>query len=81
MVQMGREYIAERGREGKTKKIGCWYEKQISGCKTAEVKLLNRTDAKEERGKSIQMRNLGKNSGVDIKRRKAGDFFVRDLYR
>jgi hypothetical protein len=58
MENMEREYIVEND-EGETKKIGC-YEKQITGAKTTQVKLLNRSDTKEERGKSIQMSNPGK---------------------
>ena len=78
MVQMGREYIAERG-EGKIKKMGC-YEMQITRCKSTQVKLMNRIDAREDRGKSIlQMSNPGEKAGMDNKRRKAGDSFVRDL--
>ena len=58
MENMEREYIVENDG-GETKKIGC-YEKQITGAKTTQVKLLNRSDTKEERGKSIQMSNPGK---------------------
>ena len=77
MSRMGREYLPELN-EGKVKTMGC-YEKQISGCKSTQVKLLNRTDAGGERGKCIQMSYPGKNKGVENSRRKAGDFFVKDL--
>jgi hypothetical protein len=77
MENMERHYIVEND-EGENKRIGC-YEKQITGAKTTQVKLLNRTDAKEERGKSIQMSNPGKKAGEKSTRRKAGDFFVKDL--
>ena len=78
MERIGREYIAERG-EGKIKKMGC-YEMQITRCKSTQVKLMNRIDAREDRGKSIlQMSNPGEKAGMDNKRRKAGNSFVRDL--
>jgi hypothetical protein len=51
----------------------------MTGSKTTQVKLLNRTNTKEERGKCMQMSNPGKKAGLDNKRRKAGCFFVRDL--
>ena len=80
-----REYMEKRDREcinededrGK-QKIGC-YEKQITGAKTTQVKLLNRTGCNEKRGKSIQMSNPGKEGGNAKARRKKGDFYVKNL--
>jgi hypothetical protein len=86
METFDRQYIVEND-EAENSKIGC-YEKQITGSKTTQVKLLNRADAKEKRGKSIQMSkpgpdarmsNQGRRNENASTRRKTGDFYVKNL--